>query len=175
MDLKEVISCGILTPALDLRISKEIQSDFNDGLIFGDRDDPFTRGHTAQSAHVISENRVRKIQERTEFSNYLLQPTAFKFPKVVRVYGYVLKFVFNARKGKKMLGHLLSEANLWFETFASSCPSAISHVGILTSPDRQLLCKTKLLSQFAFKKLALSVQNSGLIITHFIIYTEKEA
>ena len=51
------------------------------------------------------------------FSEYLLLPTTFSFPKTVRVYGYVMLFITKTRKGKATTGLLLGEAKLWFSTF----------------------------------------------------------
>ena len=44
LDIADAINYGILKPALDLRVPKEDEKDFNDGLIFGDKDDIFSSG-----------------------------------------------------------------------------------------------------------------------------------
>ena len=106
-------------------MSQDIEKDFNDGLIFGDKDDILTRGHPVQTAQILTEARIGKIQDRADFSNYLVLPTKFRFPVTVRIYGYVLNFVNKAMRGRKMSGQLLSEAKLWFSVMPND---------IVTSP-----------------------------------------
>ena len=138
LDISDAVAAGILKPALELRVSQDIENDFNEGLVFGDKDDIISRGHPGQTAHVITEARVGKIQERADFSNYLVLPTKFRFPVTVRIYGYVLSFVNKARRGRKMLGQLLSEAKLWFSVMPNDMVTipmnpTINHIKVITS------------------------------------------
>ena len=159
LSIKDAVSCGVLTPALDLRVSKDIETDFNEGLIFGDRDDPFTRGHTGQSVHIVTESRVKKIQERVNYSNYMLVPTKFSFPKVVRVYGYVCKLIFNARKSKSITGHLLAETSRYFQAFISPNSLPGHHIAICKDNDSLLHCHTNVHSYFANKDFSYSANS----------------
>ena len=159
LDISEAVSRGILKPATELRVSKEIEGDFNDGLMYGDRDEVLTRGHLSTSANVITEARVKKIQERAEFSEYLLLPTKFKFPATVRILGYVLCFVKKARKGRQFLGELLREAKLWFSVFSCDLSDVkITTVKVMTSHNQKLgtTNQTVVLGHFAVKKLMLN-------------------
>ena len=113
-DISCAVDSGILTPVDDIRISNDDEDDFNKGLVFGDRDEVLTRGHT--SSHV-GKTRVNKIEALAKFSNYLILPTKFKFPELVRVYGYVFLFISKARKGKEFTGHMLQKSSLWFSAF----------------------------------------------------------
>ena len=83
--------------------------------MFGDRDE-VTKGFAATK---VSDTRLRKLEERSKFSEYPILPTKHSFPSTVRIYSYVLCFIKNARKGRKMLGELLKEADLWFSVFNS--------------------------------------------------------
>ena len=173
LDIADAINSGILKPALDLRVAKEDEKDFNDGLIFGDKDDIFSRGHPTQTAQVVTEARVQKIQERADFSDYLVLPTKFKFPSTVRIYGYVLNFITKARKGRKMLGELLREANLWFSVFSSIVTTTpnrdtMNSIKVLTSKnqDTDMVSETRVLAHFSIKKLVFAnSQHQELILT----------
>ena len=156
LDITEAVSKGFIKPASELRVSKEMENEFNEGLVFGDRDELLTRGHTVQTVNIVSEIRVRKIQERAEFSNYLLLPTKYRFPATVRIYGYVLSFVKNARKGRKLLGELLREAKVWFSVFSTDLSSAkCNSVKILSNVNQEasMNSMTSVLKHFTIKKL----------------------
>ena len=114
MDISQCVAQGILLPAADLRITQDEEPDFNQGLVFGDKDEILTRGHVSSQE---SKNRIQKVEEIAKFSEYLISPTKFPFPKTVRIYGYVLLFITKTRKGKATAGALLGEAKFWFSTF----------------------------------------------------------
>ena len=78
--------------------------------------------------HHISEKRLGLIEQRAEFSQYLILPTQFSFPKVVRIMSLVIGFVSKMRKNMRMVGQLLSEGQLWFTVFQTS---------IITSSNRE--------------------------------------
>ena len=114
LDLADAVSQGFITPVSELRITKEIEEDYNGGIVFGESDallDSF------QCINTSSETRKNKIQQRAEFSNYLLLPTKYSFPKTVRIYGYVLRFIRQTRKNKKFVGEFLRSSKLWFSAF----------------------------------------------------------
>ena len=111
-DLAEALAADIIKPALELRVNPEDENDFNDGCIF-EKPEILTRGH------VLKQGRITKIEERATFSKYLVLPTKFSFPTVVRIYAMVIKFARNCSKNKKILKHLISEANLQFSVFSS--------------------------------------------------------
>ena len=97
LDIDEAVETGILKPATSLRVTKDIEDEFNQGLMFGDRDDVIAGGFNANVASTVSEMRVKKLEERANYSEYIILPTKFSFPTTVRIYGYVLCFVKNAR------------------------------------------------------------------------------
>ena len=105
-NIEDAVSIGILKPATSLRVSKEIENDFNQGLLFGDRDEIVMGGFKA-----TSELRVNKLEERAVFSRYLVLPTKFKFSTIVRIHAYVMKFIRKVSKGRKMVGPLLKESS----------------------------------------------------------------
>ena len=114
MDISQCVAQGILLPAADLRITQDEETDFNQGLVFGDKDEILTRGHVSNQE---SKKRIQKVQEVAKFSEYLISPTKFTFSKIVRIYGYIMLFITKTRKGKATVGSLLREAKLWFSTF----------------------------------------------------------
>ena len=113
-DLEKAVHAGIIKPVLELRLSKDDEDDFKEGLLLDKEPDILTRGH------VVSNVRVAKIEERATFSNYLLCPTKFNFASTVRIYGHVMAFIVKCRKNKIMLGRLLNEGSLTFSVFSSS-------------------------------------------------------
>ena len=42
--------------------------------------------------HAVSERRVAKLEERANFSKYLILPTNFGFRKLVRIYSFIFSF-----------------------------------------------------------------------------------
>ena len=156
MDIEDAVSKGFIKPASELRVSKEMEDDFNKGLIFRDHDEILTRGHPTITANIVSETRVKKLQERAEYSNYLLVPTKYNFPATVRVYGYVMRFIQNASRGRKMLGHLLKEASLRFSVFSCDLLTAkVNSVKIITKTAEDMEV-TKVLGHFTNKKLVFN-------------------
>ena len=61
--------------------------------------------------HVVNERRLGLMEERANYSKYLLLPTKFSFPKVVRILSYVMSFICKARKNKGFAGDLLQESH----------------------------------------------------------------
>jgi hypothetical protein len=113
LELQEAIDQGFIKPAKDLRMNKEEEEDYNRGLVFEKVPEILTRGH------VVSEKRVSMLEERAAHANYLLLPTTFSFPKVVRIYSIVFSFVSKCRRGRIVLSRLLCEGKLWFSMFHS--------------------------------------------------------
>ena len=71
----------VLTPVLELRLSKDEEEDFDKGFVHELSPEILTRGHTVPAAA----ERKDKIAERMEFSDYLLNPTKHKFGKTVHI------------------------------------------------------------------------------------------
>ena len=156
LEIEEAVRNGVLKLATSLRVSKEIEDDFKQGLMFGDRDEVVTGGFTVNVGNKVSETRMKKLQERVDHSDYLILPTKFSFPTSVRIYGYVMSFVRNARKGKKMVGELLKEAELWFSVFNSDMFSTnCTALMVMTKADMEnnKQSETKVLGHFSIKKL----------------------
>ena len=155
IDISLCVAQGILLPAADLRINLDEMSDFNKGLVFGDKDEVLTRGHlTKQSGKV----RVEKVEEIAKFSDYLIIPTKFSFPSTVRIYGYIMLFITKTRKGRVTSGVLLREAKLWFSTF--QCDMSMKKVLSVNVMTKEAMpCQTQVLSYFTVKQLAF--ENTG--------------
>ena len=97
-DVSQAVAQGVLKPVSELRISEEKDGDeYKLGLLL-DTEVPEIFCNAARTT------RVDKIQQRAEFSNYLVVPTKFGFRKLVRVLSLVLKFVGKCRKKVPALG-----------------------------------------------------------------------
>ena len=116
-EFSKAIAADILKPASELRINPEEEKEFNDGCIF-EKPEILVRGH------VLTEGRISKIEERAIFSDYLVIPTKLSFPAVVRLFANVMKFARRCSKNRKILIHLMSEANLQFSVFCTFLTNA---------------------------------------------------
>ena len=111
MEMEAAQKLGFIKPAKSLRIRDDQEDDFKKGLTFEKVPELLTRGHH------VNEKRLGLLEERAEFSQYLVLPTKYPFPKVVRIMSIVVGFVSKLRKGRKILGHLLSGGRLRFTVF----------------------------------------------------------
>ena len=91
-EVAKAIHLGILKPISELRgVEEKDSDDFRDGLVFGN-DIPDAWGN------VVNNERVDLLQQRVEFSDYLVVPTKFGFRKVVRILSLVLTFISKCRR-----------------------------------------------------------------------------
>ena len=111
MDTEVAVEHGYIKPANELRITEEEEDDYERGLVYEKVPEVLTRGN------VVSAKRVDLIEERDAHSRYLLLPTKFSFPKIVRIYSIILSFVSKCRKGRVLLSKVLCEGKLWFSMF----------------------------------------------------------
>ena len=83
---------------------------------------------------MVNERRVTLIEERAQFSQYLVLPTKFRFPKLVRILSHVMAFIFKCRNkvGKKFTGNFLLEGKISFSSF--SCLGNLENLNNLQSP-----------------------------------------
>ena len=109
-NLEEAAAKDIIKPALELRLNTDEENKFNEGCVY-EKPEVLSRGH------VVQQDRVSKIEERAKFSKYLLMPTKFSFTKVVRIYGYIIKFARSCCRNRRVLQHLLSETRFQFSVF----------------------------------------------------------
>ena len=109
--VQQAVDDGILVPAHQLRLNRESEEEFSKGLIFDSQiPEVITRGH------IVNPGRVSLLQQRAEFSSYLIIPTKFNFEKMVRIYGYVMAFISKCRK-KRFIGPLLCDGEMMFTVF----------------------------------------------------------
>ena len=166
LDLADAVKQGVLKPVSEIRVTKDIEKEFYEGIVFGDKEELLTMGNPAQLVNIVSETRVRKIQDRAEFSDYLLLPTKHSFPATVRIYGYVMCFIQNARRGRRFLGELLRSARLWFSAFSCDIVTSKARaVKILTCTDQDSSINTKtcVLNYFSIKKLTFNSMNTSRV------------
>ena len=89
-EINDAIENGILTPASMLRVKEEEEEDFNQGVIFEKFAEILTRGH---QVNVLVNARIENVKSRSNFSGYVIEPTKFKFEKVVRILATVWRFI----------------------------------------------------------------------------------
>ena len=99
-DISDAVESGILKPATSLRVSKDIENEFKEGLMFGDRDEVLAGCCNSNIPGKVSELRKSKLEERASFSQYIILPTKYSFPKTVRIYGREGSF-FHLEKGRQ--------------------------------------------------------------------------
>ena len=64
--------------------------------------------------------RVEKLRGRAAVANYLILPTKYSFPTLVRLYALVYTFVNKLCRNRRILNHLLKESKNKFQMFQSS-------------------------------------------------------
>ena len=124
MEIETAKKLGFIRPAKSMRVKDDQEDDFKKGLTFEKIPELLTRGHH------VNEKRLGLLEERAEYSQYLVLPTKYPFPKVVRIMSIVVGFVSKMRKGRKMLGHLLAEGKLWFTIFQADIGNSVSEVDV---------------------------------------------
>jgi len=83
----QAIADGQIKPALELRINDEEKEEFRDGVVFDKIPEVLTRGHALQ------QERISKLEERAQYSKYVIIPTKFNFKHSFRVTMLVIKFI----------------------------------------------------------------------------------
>merc|ERR1712074_21806 len=73
----------------------------------------------AQVQH-LKPDRAEKLMERAAVANYLILPTKYSFPTLVRLYALVYTFVNKLCRNRRILNHLLKESKIKFQMFQSS-------------------------------------------------------
>jgi hypothetical protein len=90
-DLDTITEQGILTPITDLTMKPEYQAEYEDGFVLERAPDILTQGHLLSM--LTANMRIEKTTARATFTNYIILPTKFEFPKVVRILALCLKFI----------------------------------------------------------------------------------
>ena len=101
-DIKIAVNEGILRPIADLRIVPEADDEYKQGFFLG-KDTP------ELMCNLANKTRISKIQDRLEFSNYLVIPTKHSFKKLVRILAIVIGFISKCRK-KRLESMTLTES-----------------------------------------------------------------
>ena len=108
--IDDAVRNGILTPISKLRVKEEQEEDFNKGVIIEKSQEILTRGH-----QVLLNSRIENVKSRSEYSNYIIEPTKFKFEKSFNIVLIVLKFIrsFTVMKRRR------ATADIKFQMFIS--------------------------------------------------------
>ena len=165
MDLECAKEQGFIKPASSLRIKDDQEEDFRKGLTFEKVPELLTRGHQ------VSEKRLGLMEQRAEYSQYLVLPTKFSFPKVVRIMSIVIGFVSKLRKGRKMVGRLLVEGHLWFSVFHVVIPG----VGLAENADYQEPVVGTSVTEVSAVFLNQTVQLVGAVVTDQDSYSTENS
>ena len=104
-DISEAVKNKILTPIDKLSIGNEQKADYEKGFVFEKTKDILTKGHIVTKTVcgvVTNKERVDLVYSRAAFARYIVLPTKYHFPSIVRIVGIVFKFIrsFKCRKGK---------------------------------------------------------------------------
>ena len=145
LDISIAVETGVLKPIAELRGTDEKESDeYKDGLIFGkDLPDVF--------CNKVSHERVDLLQQRIEFSNYLVVPTKYPFRKVVRILAIVYSFIRKCQKQSIPVNPQNTE-NLKFTLFHTYPISSNPYI------EKDNGCNSALLAYFAEKDTQLTEQ-----------------
>ena len=143
-DLKKAIDDKTITPLDKLSMPEEDKEDFEKGFVYEKTKDILTRGHIVTMVHcgvTLNKDRIDLVYSRAAYSGYLILPTKFHFPAVVRIMGIVWRFIksFKCLKGKlttkptfNMLsatGGVCSEVSMTV-AFASSVQSEVQALAV---------------------------------------------
>ena len=160
LPLEEAVSQGVIKPAASLRVKSDQESEYRKGIVFEKIPEQLTKGH------VVNEKRVGLIEERAEFSKYLIIPTKYSFPKVVRIMSYVFSFISKIKRNRKLLSRLLFEGKLWFSVFLSSAK--------ILDEDREKAGSTLTLGRGYFGMVVAGSQTLSRDIVEILNHITKE-
>ena len=113
LNIEDAIKQSFIRPAADIKVNDESEDEYAAGLLYGSK-----QPDIVASGHVANNARVELVEARAAFSSYLILPTKFAFPKVVRILGLVLKFIVHVCKRK--LTRQLNEKAVRFSSFQVS-------------------------------------------------------
>ena len=106
--VEAAVDKDIIKPAAELRMTESEEPQFKEGFIFERTPEILIHGHVAK------EERVDKMIQRSQFSNYIIEPTKYNFRKIVRITSYVFKFL------RLMKMKLKKVEDKSFKTFSAS-------------------------------------------------------
>ena len=112
-ELESAVADGVLKPVSDLRITPESDTDFKEGLVFGN--DPLNL-----FCSIANQTRIDKLKSRLEFSAYILNPVKYDFRKMVRIIAIVVAFLEKCSKKTIKSLHLDHGNTVEFSAFTSS-------------------------------------------------------
>ena len=150
-DLKKAIDDKTITPLDKLSMPEEDKEDFEKGFVYEKTKDILTRGHIVTIVHcgvTLNKERIDLVYSRAAYTGYLILPTKFHFPAIVRIMGIVWRFIksFKCLKGKlktkptfNMLsatGGVCSEASMT-AAFASNVQSEVQALAVDESNNKK--------------------------------------
>ena len=92
LPLKEAVENEDIKPIADLKISKEEEKEYEEGVIFEKIPECLTRGHA------VNIQRIEEIEKRVQFSDYILPPVNVHWQKYIRIMTNVFKFITKCRR-----------------------------------------------------------------------------
>ena len=118
-DIESALKGGIIKPASDIQVTEESEDKYAEGILF-----EYRNPGSIAWGHTVNQTRVKLLESRANFSDYLVLPTRFAFPKVVRILGLVMKFI--TQICKRQLGIQSIEQAPKFLSFYTSESSTTS-------------------------------------------------
>ena len=138
-EINDAIESGILTPASMLRVKEEEEEEFNQGVIFEKTAEILTRGHQVS---LSVNSRIENVKSRSSYSGYIIEPTKFKFEKVVRILATVWRFIrsFKVIKRRNMNKEVKFQMLVNVKTVdkSNSASKVHSTTAIITSYDEEM-------------------------------------
>ena len=121
-EVSDLIKDGTLTPISNMVLQQDDQEEFNEGFVY-ERGTPecLTRGHLAMVSHETTDPETcPRVLERASVGKYILFPTKYAFPKVVRILSICLKFIRALRKKWSKKEVMFKEPPLHYNSFLLS-------------------------------------------------------
>ena len=109
--IEEASDKGLIKPAAALRMTPKEEDEYEKGMVLERTPELLIKGH------VVTAERVAKMQERAEFSDYVIQPVKFDFRKIVNITAIVFKFI---RILKEKAGHTVTKSEKVYKNFSAS-------------------------------------------------------
>ena len=134
-EVPELIQRGVLTPIEELTTDVQDDPEYCEGFIFERVPEVLTRGHHSMLAVEAKDpQRHPKVLARGTFSNYIIFPTKFSFPKMVRVLSICLKFCRAFRKKWGKQKDITDAPPTTYNAFISSAQGQSKHSVATTDP-----------------------------------------
>ena len=172
-EVSEAVAMEIIKPISELRISKETDGEFKEGLVYG-------TDSLQLVCNAANYSRIEKLKSRIRFSNYLVNPVKYNFRKLVRVIALVITFINKCRRNKGVTSLRWSEGyEVRFSTFSSYSDSVMSSSEVEPTKSSQTSLKNSvslpvISDESLHQALVYLYRKATCEVTHFNSSTKVE-